>query len=130
MDIKDINTENPQSFQLETVKAVTVLQEQISNLTALVRDLKNELQQRDQTYVTIVSHARDIQDVYTQIAEARKEAVQKTDAIVLELKERIVLSEKEHSSLRRDSKAKAVLWSTFTALITSVVIFEIMKAIK
>ncbi len=119
MDIKDINTENPQSFQLETVKAVTVLQEQISNLTTLVRDMKNELQQRDQTYVTIVSHARDIQDCYTQIAACRKD-----------LQDRIEVGDKTHDDLRKTAKAKAVLWSIFTALITSVVLNEIMKAIK
>ena len=119
MDIKDIKTNDPQSFQMETVKAITELKGDIKNLTDVVKDLKEELKQRDETYVTITSHARDIQDVYQQIADTRKD-----------LKDRIVIADKVHTELRQSAKAKAILWSVFTALITSVVIYEIMKAIK
>lgn len=119
MDIKDINTENPQSFQLETVKAVTELRSDIKSLTDIVKDLKTELQRRDETFVTITAHARDIQDAYQLIASLR------TD-----IEKRIKESDQTHADLRKTARAKAVLWSIFTALITSVVIFEIMKAIK
>lgn len=119
MDTKDIHPENPQSFQLATVAAISEMRGEVKRLADSVNELKDELKHQNETYVTITTHARDIQDVYQQVAICRKD-----------LQDRIEVGDKTHNELRQTGKSKAVLWSIFTALVTSVILYEVMKAIK
>ncbi len=93
-------------IELATVRAVTELQAEVKNLTDVVRDLKTELQRRDETFVTITAHARDIQDIYSHISTCKQDTAT--------LKEE---AEEAHASLSKAGKSKAILWSIFTAVI-------------
>ena len=130
MDIKEINTDNPQSFQMETVKAITLLQEQIANLTDLVKEMRAELHRSNETFVTTVNHTRDIQDCYKMVDDSRKDADRKIAELSLELKDRIVVGDQIHADLKKIGKAKAILWSAVTLVFTFLVMYVIEDLTK
>lgn len=96
------NTEEKiQKIELETVKAVTELRSDVKNLTEIIRDLRKTIQDMSNSYVKKEEHIADIADLKLDLAEAK-----------------------------RAGKIRAILWSILTALLTSVAIYEITRAIK
>jgi len=90
-----------QKIELETVRAVTELKADVKNLTEIIKELRTTIQEMSQNYIKREEYVRDNMELRTELEDAKKAG-----------------------------RVRAILWSVLTALLTSVLIYEVTKAIK
>lgn len=90
-----------QKIELETVKAVTELKADVRNLTEIIKELRETIQVMANNYVR------------------KEEMVKEVSYLRLDLED-----------AKKAGKVRAILWSVLTALITSILIYELTKAIR
>lgn len=93
--------EKIQELELTTVQAVTELRGDVKNLTEIIRDLRKTIQDMSNNYVKKEEHMSDIAGLKAELKEAKK-----------------------------IGRIRAVLWSLITAVVTSLLIFEMTKLIR
>ncbi len=90
-----------QKIELETVKAVTELKADVKNLTEIIKELRETIQVMANNYVRKEEMVKEVSDLRLDLEDAKKAG-----------------------------KVRAILWSVLTALITSILIYELTKAIR
>lgn len=90
-----------QKIELETVRAVTELKADVKNLTEIIKELRTTIQEMSQNYIKREEYVRDNLELRAELEDAKKAG-----------------------------RVRAILWSVLTALLTSVLIYEVTKAIK
>ena len=90
-----------QKIELETVRAVTELKADVKNLTEIIKELRSTIQEMSHNYIKREEYIRDNLELRTELEDAKKAG-----------------------------RVRAILWSVLTALLTSVLIYEVTKAIR
>jgi len=90
-----------QKIELETVKAVTELKADVKNLTEIIKELRETIQVMANNYVRKEELVKEVSDLRLDLEDAKKAG-----------------------------KVRAILWSVLTALITSILIYELTKLIR
>lgn len=90
-----------QKLELETVKAVTEMRGDIKALTATIKDLRDTIDSQNKNFVTKSEYEKEIANIYLQVAEAK-----------------------------RIGRIRAFLWSVAAVGITTLVVYEITKALS
>ena len=90
-----------QKIELETVKAVTELKADVKNLTEIIKELRETIQIMANNYVRKEELVKEVSDLRLDLEDAKKAG-----------------------------KVRAILWSVLTALITSILIYELTKLIR
>jgi len=90
-----------QKIELETVKAVTELKADVKNLTEIIKELRETIQVMANNYVRKEELVKEVSDLRLDLEDAKTAG-----------------------------KVRAILWSVLTALITSILIYELTKLIR
>jgi hypothetical protein len=90
-----------QQLELETVKAVTEMKGDIKNLTNEIKKLNDTVSRMTDNYVTKTEYEKDQQDLDNKIEEVKK-----------------------------SGNIKALLFSITSAVVTAVVVFEVMRFLR
>ncbi len=90
-----------QQLELDTVKAVTEMRGDIKNLTVEVKRLNDSISRMSENYVLKDDHIQDIESLRQGLREAKKIGT-----------------------------IRAILYSVATAVMTTVVVYEVMRITK
>lgn len=97
-----------QKLELETVKAVTELKKDVQHLSQTITSLQKTIEDMANNYVRKDELIQEITLLNGELIEIRKDLEQAKSA----------------------GRVRAILWSLFTAVITSVVIYEATRLIR
>jgi hypothetical protein len=90
-----------QQLELDTVRAVTEMRGDIKSLTVEVKRLNDSISRMSENYVLKEDHVKDITDLQKGLREAKKIGT-----------------------------IRAILYSVGTAVITAIVVYEVMRITK